>query len=241
MFRHNTAFEGTILAEPYFPRPKKHLEPYRGLGVQLTFQSTLIGEPPKGTLDHPYTADPRDLDDPALLPWPPERSNPYPMTDGHDRRTGDLGWSDRPTPVLWTRWSQPMAAKPADPARMDIVSGLVLRQEVFVRPRIIQDVETGVEPLYCWIRLSIETPPAWFSPSERTRFERFPTVFGPVSLSFQLTDDGKTLDVAFEAQYHHAPGCVILHAPPFESLQKVVINGSANTAQGGDEISIRMN
>lgn len=50
------------------------------------------------------------------------------------------GWVDCPAPVLWSQWA---------------VDGLLLREEVFAHVPGADDVETGTEPLFLWIRLSV--------------------------------------------------------------------------------------
>lgn len=54
---------------------------------------------------------------------------------------GNQGWRDDETPVLWTEWATQQ--------------GFVLRQEIFGHIPGGQAVQTGVEPLYAWIRLRI--------------------------------------------------------------------------------------
>jgi hypothetical protein len=51
------------------------------------------------------------------------------------------GWVDDDAPVLWSEWSR---------------DGLLLRSSVMVHIPGGSDVQTGVEPLFAWIRLSIE-------------------------------------------------------------------------------------
>jgi hypothetical protein len=59
-----------------------------------------------------------------------------------DGGIGLQGWhEDKEAPVLWTDW----------PCQ----EGVVMRQEVFAHLRRGKAVETGVEPLYAWLRLSI--------------------------------------------------------------------------------------
>ena len=58
-----------------------------------------------------------------------------------DGGVGDQGWSDQAAPVLWTRWRQ---------------DNLILRQEVFAHMPGGGPVTTGFEPLFAWIRLSLE-------------------------------------------------------------------------------------
>jgi hypothetical protein len=50
------------------------------------------------------------------------------------------GWESEPTPVLWSEWTW---------------EGLYLRQSIFAHMRGGNAVQTGTEPLYAWIRLSI--------------------------------------------------------------------------------------
>ncbi len=79
-------------------------------------------------------------------------------------------------------------------------------------------------------------PMAWITEDHRTRFERIATVYGPVDLKFQLTEDGKTLDVSFAGAWRQKPGRVVLHPPPVPGLRKVVVNGEAYTATGELEL-----
>ena len=69
---------------------------------------------------------------------------PYQLRSGVDQGIGNQGWVDRPTPVLWTEW-------PGGNKR----HGVVVRQEVFAHTSNGGDVQTGIEPLYAWIRLSV--------------------------------------------------------------------------------------
>ncbi len=68
-------------------------------------------------------------------------------------------------------------------------------------------------------------PQAWITSAEDTRFENMPTEFGPVDLKFRLSEDGKTLDVSFGADWRSAPRKVVLHVPQMPGLKNVVVNG----------------
>ena len=59
-----------------------------------------------------------------------------------DRGVGCQGWNECTAPVLWTEWP--------------LESGVVLRQEVFARLPGGIEVETAIEPLYAWVRLSVK-------------------------------------------------------------------------------------
>ncbi|HOY60594.1 MAG TPA: hypothetical protein PK640_20940, partial [Verrucomicrobiota bacterium] len=77
----------------------------------------------------------RDGQPPASAPTRPYRLR------GENRGVGDQGWADNATPVLWTRWQQ---------------DGMALRQEVFGHVAGGGPVRTGNEPLFAWVRLSVE-------------------------------------------------------------------------------------
>ena len=65
---------------------------------------------------------------------------PHNISLWHDDNSVVQGWNDCAAPVLWSEWA---------------TEGLVLREEVFAHIPGAGDVETGVEPLFLWIRLSI--------------------------------------------------------------------------------------
>jgi len=68
-------------------------------------------------------------------------------------------------------------------------------------------------------------PHAWITAKEETRFEKMPTEFGPVNLKFRRSDDGKTLNVLFSADWREKPRKIILHVPQMPGLKKIVVNG----------------
>ncbi len=67
-------------------------------------------------------------------------TRPYQLCS-QDGGVGDQGWADNAAPHLWTRWRQ---------------DALVLRQEVFAHLPGGGAVKTGAEPLFAWVRLSVE-------------------------------------------------------------------------------------
>lgn len=71
---------------------------------------------------------------------PPE-TQPY-LLRQKDLGLGEQGWHDSPTPLLWTNWR--------------LKQGLVVRQTVFAHVAGGGPVETAIEPIYAWIRLSVE-------------------------------------------------------------------------------------
>jgi hypothetical protein len=76
---------------------------------------------------------------------PPSRTQPHQLCDSNGNRTAHQGWEDRPTPVLWTEWRQPNAS----------LNGIVLKEQVFGHITSSEDVQSGVEPLFGWIRISV--------------------------------------------------------------------------------------
>ena len=83
------------------------------------------------------------------------------------------------------------------------------------------------------------TPKAWLKEDYLTRFENVPTVFGPVTVHFQLDSGGKTLKVHFDAEFHHPPKKVILHVPPLHNLQRIYVNGQEFSAAAGDVVIVK--
>jgi hypothetical protein len=82
-------------------------------------------------------------------------------------------------------------------------------------------------------------PLAWLSGDRPTTFERIPTEFGPVTLHFQLENNGTRLRVTFEPQFRHAPQSVFLHVPPLEGLSEIVIGSRSQAAKSGDVITLQ--
>ncbi len=80
-------------------------------------------------------------------------------------------------------------------------------------------------------------PLAWLRTDRPARFQKIPTYFGPVDLSMQLADNGKTLDVRFFAVYHDRPARVVLHPPPLPRLSKIRVNGKSFSVR--KEIELR--
>jgi hypothetical protein len=82
------------------------------------------------------------------------------------------------------------------------------------------------------------TPLAWVSAKEQTRFENMPTEFGPVTVKWQLTEDGKTLNLDFNPKFRRQPKAVILHVPPSPGLSKLIVNGTEHAAEAGKPIKL---
>ena len=72
-------------------------------------------------------------------PFPPARQTMWKIDGGH----GIQGWNKQhETPTLWTEYR--------------CQEGIVLQSEVFAHITSNQDVETALEPLYAWVRLSVK-------------------------------------------------------------------------------------
>ena len=48
-------------------------------------------------------------------------------------------------------------------------------------------------------------PRAWVCPDAECRFDNMPTEYGPVTLRFRLTDQGRNLAVTFKPEYRRKP------------------------------------
>ena len=70
-------------------------------------------------------------------------------------------------------------------------------------------------------------PLAWLRTDYLTRFENMPTEFGPVTLKFRLSDNSKTLELAYAPNYREQPRRVVLHVPPIRGLARITVNGKA--------------
>ena len=73
------------------------------------------------------------------------RGGTYQMMTDNGRRWTYQGMLSRPTPVVWNEWRSSFRA----------TIGHVLREEVFAHVPGGRDIETGQEPLFAWIRMSI--------------------------------------------------------------------------------------
>lgn len=131
LFRFNLLYNGTILAEPS-PSQMPALDatkPYAGNDFQLTFHATA------------ETGSPTDVHfgPPGDSPGLPDQDTLLYKLDGG---VGIQGWREEHTaPVLWTEWP--------------LKTGAAVRQDVFAHVPGNADVETGAEPIYSWVRLSV--------------------------------------------------------------------------------------
>lgn len=109
-------------------------------------------------------------------PVPKEKIQLWKVDGGH----GVQGWrTDKETPVLWTDHT--------------LQEGMVIRQEVFAHVKGSRNVETGIEPIYAWIRLSVTHVDALRAPA------RFPMAVQLSKLYYfhherYLFEDGITVD-----------------------------------------------
>lgn len=68
-------------------------------------------------------------------------------------------------------------------------------------------------------------PNAWLSTQSETVFQDVPTGYGPVTLRFGLSPDGKEVTVTFSGRWHHRPTKVVVTAPEAPGVTRVRING----------------
>lgn len=73
--------------------------------------------------------------------FPAPETTPYFLRQ-KDLGLGEQGWHDSVTPQLWTNWR--------------LKQGLVVRQSVFAHIKGGGAVESAIEPIYAWVRLSVE-------------------------------------------------------------------------------------
>jgi hypothetical protein len=85
-------------------------------------------------------------------------------------------------------------------------------------------------------------PLAWLSTSQWSQFKNMATEFGPLDLSFRLSTDSKTLEVQFASRIRLNPNRIVLHIPPLEGLEVVVVNGkqlhSSRTGKSGVDLPV---
>lgn len=62
------------------------------------------------------------------------------VSDPQDNSSVLQGWNDCPAPVLWSEWA---------------MDGILFREEIFAHVPGAGNVETGIEPLFAWVRLSV--------------------------------------------------------------------------------------
>ena len=82
-------------------------------------------------------------------------------------------------------------------------------------------------------------PLAWLSADRPTTFERIPTEFGPVTLRFQLQENGRRLAVTFQPQFRHDPQSVLLHVPPLDGLSEIAVADRVFATHGGNVIALK--
>ena len=81
-------------------------------------------------------------------------------------------------------------------------------------------------------------PLAWISAERESKFENMPTAFGPVTLRWKLSSDGKTLALTYTNAFHTKPGRVRLHVPPLSGLETISVNGKNQRATPGAELGL---
>ncbi len=115
------------------------------------------------------------------------------------------------------------------------ITGLASHMDVYsVKLCAIDDfIESGT------LHLLRMTPKAWLRANYLSRFEEVPTIFGPVTVRFQLSDDGRTLNLHYSANFHHAPHKVVLHVPPLPQIDQLCINGRRIKAGPGDVLTVK--
>jgi hypothetical protein len=115
----------------------------------VLYDGTILARPPKKPLPSEGETDPVSQGlqltfipsaaaDGGAIP-PSRAEDDHPIAPLDSPRVGDQGWTADAAPVLWTRWKLP--------------DGTQLRQLVFAHMQGGGESQTGVEPMYAWIRL----------------------------------------------------------------------------------------
>lgn len=121
----------------------------------------------------------------------------------HDSGITNQGWEDRNAPVLWTEWPS---------------HGMLLRETVFGHVPGARPVESGIEPLFAWIRLSIQTTFDGFPDGDSFAFEviiNAPHISASmnnkntISYEHELAEYPRGL-VPSSQEYDSAKGCYLL-------------------------------
>ena len=81
-------------------------------------------------------------------------------------------------------------------------------------------------------------PLAWLKPDFETRFEKMPTEFGPVTISFKLGRQGKALELSYLPGFRQRPQKVVLHVPDLPGLKRLTLNGSPLRVEPGGEVTL---
>lgn len=101
------------------------------------------------------------------------------------------------------------------------------------RLAVVDDVVTDGE-----LHLLRICPLAWISAERTTLFENMPTAYGPISLRWQLSPDGRSLNIDYTPRFHEVPHRVVLHAPPVPGLQQLVLNGKVQPVAPGQQLTL---
>lgn len=111
----------------------------------------------------------------AIPPLPAVPTPLYKLDGGIGRQ----GWvREHDTPVLWTDWP--------------LQDGLTVRQEVFAHVPGAPDLETGIEPIYAWVRISVAHVDEVRAPERATVGLALSKVWAKDWVPYRL-DDGVTL------------------------------------------------
>ena len=132
------------------------------------------------------------------LPLPQKPAQLWRLDGGH----GLQGWgAGHATPVLWTEWR--------------LNEGVIVRQEIFSHIQGGQQVESGIEPHYAWIRLAVTHVDELRAPDQLNFSVQLSQVFYKHAETYKW-EDGITIDVDPEI----VPYASTLHADPFNEDAK---------------------
>ena len=75
-------------------------------------------------------------------------------------------------------------------------------------------------------------PQAWLSKEEDCVWENIPTEFGPVTLKFRLSKNGRKILVDFSHDWKTGNPKVYIHPVPVEGVKRIVVNGRSYRNRG---------
>ncbi|MBM3890740.1 MAG: hypothetical protein FJ388_16650, partial [Verrucomicrobia bacterium] len=156
------------------------------------------------------------------------------LQPGPDDDSVEQGWRECAAPVLWSEWAS---------------QGFLLRQEIFAHVPGAKEVETGVEPLFAWVRLSVRDTCAGLPLPDKVEFlvkinapfvtytmpKRYNLRFIPERSQYpkSLTPDTQSYDATTDWRLEEEGGLVRLGIP---AGQKVAIQFAAKKPAERDSL-----
>ncbi len=156
------------------------------------------------------------------------RAGTYQMSTDNGRRWSYQGLLDRPTPVIWNEWRQSFRS----------AIGFILRQEVFAHVPGGREIETGTEPLYAWVRLSIREVNPLMKPDPCVILVRinkphiFPEMYQQRNCALRRTDALYTRQLSLApAEPRDTPGAAAFIAESGGKVRLAILPGDSTATE----------